>query len=218
MSVQHKAIIDPDIHEPKGISTAAARRVYVSNGLGSGTWSDVLPAGTHTAQNGQVFVSDGNGSGSQQFVAGSVYADMFIVNGLTSQTLSASNAFARLDPGSEWQQGEVKNATITPSSGEITLPVAGKYLVSFWCAFDTASISEAARYNFKFAVNGAVSTRKAEVQKITNGVDHIIVNASGIIPITANDVLSIFVGGNATSSGTAIVPKEAGLTVVRLSE
>lgn len=218
MSVQHKAITDPDIHEPKGIATAAANKVYVANGAGTGTWKDVIPAGTATALEGQAFVSDGAGGGSQKFIAGSVYADMYIVNGLTSQTLSSANAFSRLDPGSEWQAGPSKNVVISPATGEMTLPQAGKYMVSFWCTFDTAAISNSSKYNFKFAVNGAVSTRKTAIQKITNSVDHLLVTATGIVTVAANDVLSMYIGGDSNSSGTAIVPTEAGLTVVRLSE
>lgn len=38
MSVQHAAIVDPNIHEPKGVSTAPNGGVYVANGAGSGVW------------------------------------------------------------------------------------------------------------------------------------------------------------------------------------
>ena len=39
MTIQHNAISDPDIHEPKGVATADAGTIYVADGLGSGTWS-----------------------------------------------------------------------------------------------------------------------------------------------------------------------------------
>ena len=42
--IQHSAISDPNIHEPKGASTASANTVYVANGSGSGSWQ-VLNAG-----------------------------------------------------------------------------------------------------------------------------------------------------------------------------
>lgn len=35
----HKAITDPEIHEPKGITSAVNGAVYVSNGAGTGVWS-----------------------------------------------------------------------------------------------------------------------------------------------------------------------------------
>ncbi|MCA6480571.1 MAG: hypothetical protein IM557_08220 [Chitinophagaceae bacterium] len=39
MPTQHSAITDPNIHEPKGISTASNRQVYKANGSGSGAWT-----------------------------------------------------------------------------------------------------------------------------------------------------------------------------------
>lgn len=40
-NVQHSSLSDPNLHEPKGVSTAAANGVYLSNGSGSGTWTPV---------------------------------------------------------------------------------------------------------------------------------------------------------------------------------
>jgi hypothetical protein len=40
-NVQHSSLTDPNLHEPKGISTAAINQSYVSNGSGSGTWTNV---------------------------------------------------------------------------------------------------------------------------------------------------------------------------------
>lgn len=39
-NVNHSALTDPYLHEPKGASTASAGDVYVANGAGSGTWED----------------------------------------------------------------------------------------------------------------------------------------------------------------------------------
>lgn len=38
MAIEHSVITDPEIHEPKGASSAATDTVYVSNGAGSGAW------------------------------------------------------------------------------------------------------------------------------------------------------------------------------------
>ena len=40
-NVQHSSLSDPNLHEPKGASTAAANGVYLSNGSGSGAWTPV---------------------------------------------------------------------------------------------------------------------------------------------------------------------------------
>ena len=37
----HSTLTDPNIHEPKGASTATVGKVYVSNGSGSGSWLHV---------------------------------------------------------------------------------------------------------------------------------------------------------------------------------
>lgn len=44
--VIHKNLTGAEIHEPKGISTAADNSVYVSNGLGSGSWVVPTPIDT----------------------------------------------------------------------------------------------------------------------------------------------------------------------------
>lgn len=36
--IEHKDISDPEIHEPKGVSTASQHAVYVATGLGTGIW------------------------------------------------------------------------------------------------------------------------------------------------------------------------------------
>lgn len=39
MTIEHSTITDPDIHEPKGISTATVGQTYVADGAGSGVWT-----------------------------------------------------------------------------------------------------------------------------------------------------------------------------------
>ena len=38
MATEHNTITDPEIHEPKGASSASAGQVYISDGAGSGDW------------------------------------------------------------------------------------------------------------------------------------------------------------------------------------
>lgn len=40
-NVQHSSLSDPNLHEPKGVSTAAANTAYLANGSGSGAWTPV---------------------------------------------------------------------------------------------------------------------------------------------------------------------------------
>lgn len=41
MTIEHKNIQEAGLHEPKGVSLAAANTVYVADGLGSGAWTGV---------------------------------------------------------------------------------------------------------------------------------------------------------------------------------
>lgn len=50
-TIQHRDINDPEIHEPKGISSALSDTLYVANGSGSGEWKKptvnvISPEGT----------------------------------------------------------------------------------------------------------------------------------------------------------------------------
>lgn len=46
-TVQHKTLTDPDLHEPKGVSSATNGQVYVADGAGSGAWKE-YPTATET--------------------------------------------------------------------------------------------------------------------------------------------------------------------------
>jgi len=62
-NIEHKNIPDPNIHEPKGISSATAGEIYVADGAGSGDWIVPEPRNIELASAGDVYVADGNGSG-----------------------------------------------------------------------------------------------------------------------------------------------------------
>jgi hypothetical protein len=186
-TVQHSALTDPNLHEPKGVSTAAAGKVYVANGSGSGVW---------------------------QYPAGHAYADMYITGSSTAQTLAASSAKSKLNPTGAWTANGNQAVTMDAANGQITVLQAGVYQLDFWIVFETAAISGGAAYNFHYAINGTPSTRKVYVKKTTNGVDTLNVSAVGYATLAANDIFSMYVGGDGTSSGTAITPKEAGLSLL----
>lgn len=46
-SVEHAVLTDPNLHEPKGVATAAADSIYQANGSGAGSWK--LPVKKYTA-------------------------------------------------------------------------------------------------------------------------------------------------------------------------
>lgn len=185
-NIQHSALTDPQLHEPKGVSTAASGKVYRANGSGSGVWV---------------------------FPSGHAFGELYIEGGVTAQTLSASSAKAKLNPTGEWTANGNANVTVSAANGEITVLAAGEYQINFWVAFTTASVAVGAKYNFHYAVNGVPSTRKMITAKYTNGVDTLNLAATGFADLPANAVVSIYVGGDGTSSSTAITVLEAGLSL-----
>lgn len=189
MTIQHKLIADADLHEPKGVASAASGKVYQANGSGSGTW--VYPPGK-------------------------AHAEIYIDAGVTAQTLSGSSAYAKLNPSTEWTAGVSNVLTVSAANGTITLTEAGTYMVNFWCQFSTAAIANGTLYNFKYNLDGTNSGRTLSVSKFSNGADKLHISATGLVTATANQVLSIYVGGDATSSSTAITVLEAGLSAVKL--
>lgn len=42
MTIEHVSISDPEIHEPKGVSTANIKEVYQADGVGSGSWTNIV--------------------------------------------------------------------------------------------------------------------------------------------------------------------------------
>ena len=190
MTIQHNVITDPNIHEPKGASSATSGKVYISDGAGSGAWT---------------------------YPPGKAHAEIYISGGTTTHTLAGASAFTILNPSGEWTaSGNEDILTVTPASGIITLNQAGHYYVSFWINFTTASIASGSSYYFKYALDGSVSSREVAVSKPTNGVDNIVISSTGIVNATANQVLSIYAGGDGTSSGTNFTPTEAGLVALFL--
>src|SRR5210317_626706 len=123
MTVQHNAITDPDIHEPKGIAAATTGKVYVSNGASSGEW---------------------------KYAPGKAHAEIYITSGATTHTLAAASAFTKVNPSGEWTaSGNEDHLTVDAANGEIDLLYAGHYFISFWMTFSTASIASGSQYKFK---------------------------------------------------------------------
>ena len=219
MPTQHNVITGSDLHEPKGIAAAAAEKVYIANGSGSGVFGFIDPKGASTAAVGKVYSADGSGSGTFEYPVGKLFAELKIVGASTADTLPSGENFEAIDPGTAWAQGEVKNLTTTAADGEINILVAGVYLCSFWASIDVAAIAAGTLYNFKFAIDGALETRKTTVQKNTAAAERIHVNFSNIIDFSSAPVaLTARIAGDSVSSGTAYTVREASLSALRLTE
>jgi len=186
-NVQHSELTGDQVHEPKGIATAELGQVYIANGSNSGVW---------------------------KFPSGFAYGELFITEGATPQTLLAASASNKLNPTGEWTRNGNSNITVTPADGTLTILQGGEYSLTFYTTFTTASIASGSEYRFYYAVNGVHSTRNTFVRKTTNGVETLHCSASGLATFATNDVVSMYVKGGTTSSGTAITIVEAGFNCI----
>lgn len=218
MTIQHNIIADPDIHEPKGVATAASNSLYVANGSGSGVWTVPAPlAGFPSALDGQVFISDGAGSGTWEYPPAKGHAEIYINEGTTAHLLAAGSTYTKLNPTGEWTASTFEDIlSVDAADGEIILSLAGHYKIDFWCNFTTDSVAANKLYYFKFALDGVTSTRTVTVQKHTSGVDTLHIAASGFVSATAGQRLSMYVAGDASTSETDIIVIDSGLLALHL--
>ena len=74
-NIEHSSLTSSELHEPKGAATAAAGKVYVTDGAGSGSWKTMYTSG----------FEDFNHSGAAQTLTSGV-ADKMLNNGGGSST------------------------------------------------------------------------------------------------------------------------------------
>lgn len=127
MTIEHKNITDPNIHEPKGIAAAEAGDIYVGDGASSGAMES-CPARTY----------------------GGIYSDSSAIAissiGTTAQKLAA---FDTNMPSN--------GTTPDHTNDQITLSRAGTYLINFQCSFETTAAGDAGEYQYHIRVNAVES-------------------------------------------------------------
>jgi hypothetical protein len=114
---EHSALTGASLHEPKGISSAVANRVYLSNGSGSGSWT-TIPADSLNADGIKVFQNK------------KYHIRDEVSSGTASQgTLSSGSWNTR-----RLQTEKTDDLTVTLSGNQFTL-VAGTYYLDAWVRF-----------------------------------------------------------------------------------
>lgn len=192
MTIEHKNIADPNIHEPKGVAAASAQQVYLADGIGSGSWQDTL-----TSVHGEMTIDGGTTAIS--------------TSAATDSTLATDTDYTKVT--ADWTAGHLRN--ITFNTDELVVPVDGDYYISFW-----ADLLVATNNNFvglKYAINDTTpySTRKLVCRA---GAANDILNVAGMgitASLSANDTISMYI---ASSLGGNVTFKEAGLICFLLHE
>ena len=190
MAIEHDAITNAELHEPKGVSAASDNQIYLADGLGSGAWSDNIQ-NTH----------------GDMVITGSSTATA--VTAASDATLSTDSDYTKITAGWTLAHGE----GITFNTDEIIVPTLGHYYLAFW-----ATVKVPTTNNFigvKYAVNDTTpySSRKIIGQSQTAN-DYLNLSGVGIVTsLTANDTVSLYIAGSKSDN---LIVQEAGLVCLLL--
>ncbi len=173
-NVEHSALTDPDLHEPKDISTATDGEIYFADGAAGGEWRPFMEYATMTLNdNAGVTVS---------------------TIGTTAQKLAIWDADGP-------SVGATPDST---TDHDITINTAGDYIVKFHCPAGPVAAGDAGDYQFRLRINGsesATSAYKLGSEREFSGTNDIgSLSFFGIVTLAASDVLTVWIesdeGGN----------------------
>lgn len=182
-NVSHASLTGANLHEPKGVASATANKVYVSDGSGSGTWQKLSPPQfsglTTNGAAGQIVTVNGSGD----FVlAGSPHGQVHFFNISTPYTLSYPASYTKIAPtttagGTPSDVTEATTSRLT-YTGTDTVPMSITYSISL--------------------DQSAASSRNIVVAVFKNGV---IDNGRSVSTVT-KDIISTMTGVHTVSAAT----------------
>lgn len=211
MAIQHRDIQDPDIHEPKGISTAAAGTSYRANGIGSGVFRKDLPSdleGLSGAQPGDrvLIAPDGlSFSSRKDFALGSMLVlsndNGFTVSSAADSTLNSNADYVLFSGnGAPWQADSIMNG-VTFSTDRLTVTSSGIYKIEIWAVikgFPTNS----AMVSLKYRRNGTLFGPAKAMVKSNSAGDYGNISAFGITELQGGDFIQLAVASTDAGSLT----------------
>lgn len=204
MTISHASITDPNLHEPKGVSTAAANTAYISNGAGSGAWSKIPTQGlAGLSANGtpnQVIVVDGVGGFTVQWPAAHGFCYFF--NSGTPSVITFPSTYTKVAPttiagGASREFTEGTNARLT-----YTGAVARQAVVE---ASVTIAQSSGADRDIRIAIykNGALLPASEDVITANSGIKR-QVNTICNAPCATNDYFEVFIRNEGASGDVSV--------------
>lgn len=170
-NINHSTLSDPYLHEPKGVSSALAGQIYVSDGAGSGDWVE-----NSRAFNGYLTFSTSSPYNHSATTLDTVFNAPFTVgtnNGFTG--LSSPNARVRYDGV------ETVNATIS---------------AKFSMKQNTGTAKDVELLFYKNGIELA-GTRMVIT---TTSADWHIIDLLGITSLATNDYIEVFVRASAAAT------------------
>lgn len=144
---EHKDLPDSERHEPKGISLAAVDTVYVSDGLGSGSWTNILS----TVKNRNYMTL--NVSIPDISTAGSYYVPNPILGKIYKVFVSLDNAITVADSTVSL---EINGVAV--SGGNITVAYVGSAAGSVFSSTPSGSNTVSAGGSIEVITDGGSTT------------------------------------------------------------
>lgn len=201
--IQHSAIPDGQRHEPKGISTATNKQIYIADGSASGAWSKIGPSSLSGVSNngtaGQFIGLDGTGN----FVLASAsHGSVYFYNVGSPYTLTYPSAFTKAAPTTTGSGSSVLITEGTNARLTYTGTAATTLDVVFNLSLDQAS---GASRDIEVAIykNGTLVNGSNAIITTTTGEKHSI-SCHADVPVVTNDYVEIFVKNGGASGDVRV--------------
>lgn len=204
MAVEHRNIADPEIHEPKGVSTAAANTTYVASGSGSGTWTKIPVQGLSGIAGAgianQIPVS--NGAGGFYLAWSVANGGVFFTNIASPNVITYPSVYTKISPtttvaGTPRDFGEGTNARVT------YLGTQGRMAVVTIEAVVSQSSGADREIRVALYKNGSLVTGAESVLTVENNHRRQI-NLEFLTPVVTNDFFEAFVRNDGASGDVSV--------------
>lgn len=216
MAIQHSVITGANVHESKGVDTAAAKLVYVTDGAGSGTWKKVgidnlLGLTTDGGVSGLKLV--GNGAQGFTLKTDAAYGSMVINNNSTATasltaaadaTLAATAGYTLITgTGAPWTSENLFGVTFT--TDRLTAPVTGIYNFQATVVINKFP-TDVAKIGIRTRIDGTTFGTRRSTLKSVAVASHGILVLNEHISLTAGQYVQLMV---ATSAAGTIIYNDA---------
>jgi hypothetical protein len=187
MTIEHKDIPNANLHEPKGVSTAADNTTYVADGLGSGAWKRNL-----RTDHGTILITNN--------------AIATAVTAAADATLNTDSDYVKITAG--WAASHETGVTLNTDS--LLVSYTGDYYLQFWGDFLVPATNNF--IGIKYGINNTppYSLQKLKSQSTTAN-DYKNLSGSSMVTLTAGDYINVYLAASKTDN---IVVEEAGMSLI----
>lgn len=215
-TLEHKFIIDPEVHQPRGAVSASGGEVLVSLGAGDTEFRDLVvddlsDLGHDSASEGDIFTADGVGGTAWQNPVGDAIARRDLIESSVDIVLLAGDPHTSgsyTEVAGDFSERFSVGGFTFHADGRLIVPTDGYYKVDAWISISSSSVSSPV-----IALNASqdgiagVSTSPVVLSKQKTAGDIVTIAGYGLIFFAAGTV----VGAALSSSGDTTVTMYEGV-------